>query len=118
MSRINKHSWRSITFGLGLALIAAAPLGAHAAVESGSTANGAPASTPWSQEPHRYGPPGKRWIHRYAHPVPEPEVRWSIRPRQYGPPSMSARSWLRDEPGKPMCCDPWQTPNGSADDGA
>lgn len=92
------------TFGIGLALtlLAAFPLGAYAANAQQEADQHA---APWSEVPHRHGPPGKRWIHRYAHPVPAPAVQRSIRPKQYGPPSIKARSWIRDETAKDMCCD-------------
>lgn len=110
---IIKFSFPAIGVGLALTLLAAAPLGAYAAhTQQGAEQHAAP----WSEVPHRHGPPGKRWIHRYAHPVPAPAVQRSIRPKQYGPPSMKARSWVRANTAKAMCCDSWPARRRVADE--
>lgn len=94
MSNIKGFRIWIVAAALGLLMLTLVPFAASAAYPMDSAA-GDIAATPWSQVPHHHGSPNRRWIHRYAHPVPAPEVRLSIRPKQYGPPSIWARSWIR-----------------------
>jgi len=93
MSNIKRFGHHGVVMALGLAVLTMSPAAGAAHPIDGAA--GSVGATPWGQVPHYHGPPNKRWIHRYAHPVPEPEVRRSIRPKQYGSPSIWARSWIR-----------------------
>jgi len=101
MKSIITRKLRAGLVGLALTtLLAAMPAAAAPAGPPSDARHG----SPWQEAPHRHGPPGKRWIHHYAHPTPEPVVLRSNRPKQYGPPHLGARSRILGDRTEAQCC--------------